>query len=282
MSFFYIVTATKNASVVLPRLLNSLAIQTYQNFNLIVQDANSTDNSIEIIESFRTQLPKILLSISSDSGIYDAWNKALALHKESLGKWILFLGADDQLAGNHVLESVSEKLRGSSQLHYAAGSVRYTDTNGALLDSYFNPDVKNFSKVIPYRMPLINSALFHHRSQVINYPFDIRFQIAGDYDQIVRAWKCSSKCLELGMVVSCMALGGVSTSPKHAEAAYGEMFDVRKKYFFAQKYFVVPLEKMDRSLERIGYKSTLRNLMTSNKCALFIWNLLRRIKRKIL
>lgn len=79
-----------------------------------------------------------------------------------------------------------------------------------------------------------------------------------------------------------MALGGVSTGPKHADSAYEEMCYVRKKYFFVQKYFVIPLEKIDKALERSGHKSTLRSVMTSNKYVLCIWNLLRRIKRKIL
>lgn len=282
MSFFSIITATKNASAVLPRLLSSLAVQTYRDFNLIIQDAKSTDSSHEIIESFRPQLPQVLLDISSDSGIYDAWNKALALHKKNLGKWIIFLGADDQLAGTQVLQSVAGKLTNSSHMHYAAGSVQYTDSNGALLNSYFNPDVKNFSKIIPYRMPLINSALFHYQPHLINYPFDTRFHIAGDYDQIVRAWESSSKCIELDMVVSYMALGGVSTGPKHADSAYEEMCYVRKKYFFVQKYFVLPLEKIDKALDRSGHKSALRNLMARNKYVFYIWDLLRRIKRKIL
>lgn len=102
--FFSIVTATYNAEKTLPRLLNSLAAQTCRDFSWIMQDGASKDTTLAVAERYRSRLPQVLLASAPDSGIYDAWNKALDRTKGRLGQWVLFLGADDLLAADDVLE----------------------------------------------------------------------------------------------------------------------------------------------------------------------------------
>lgn len=108
--FFTIITSTYNAATTLPRLLNSLASQTCRDFNWIVQDGASSDTTMQIVEQYRDCLPEILADSSKDSGIYDAWNKAIDCWQDKIGEWILFLGADDTLLSHDTLATVKEKI----------------------------------------------------------------------------------------------------------------------------------------------------------------------------
>ena len=84
-----IITATYNATATLPRLLESLATQTCQDFELIIQDGASKDDTVAVAESYRHRLPALSLASEPDTGIYDAWNKALSRVR---GEWVLVFG----------------------------------------------------------------------------------------------------------------------------------------------------------------------------------------------
>jgi glycosyltransferase involved in cell wall biosynthesis len=67
-----------------------LAKKTSFSYEILIQDATSTDNTDAIIKKFHT-LP-IKFASAPDGGIYDAWNKALA---RRCGEWAIFIGAGD-------------------------------------------------------------------------------------------------------------------------------------------------------------------------------------------
>lgn len=122
--FFTIITSTYNAASTLPRLLDSLASQTCRDFNWIVQDGASSDATMQIVEQYRDRLPEILAESSKDNGIYDAWNKAINRWNNNLGKWVLFLGADDKLCSDDTLEKSKQILSVlSNEVLFAAGNI---------------------------------------------------------------------------------------------------------------------------------------------------------------
>ncbi len=71
--------------------IKSIQAQTYSNWELIIVDDCSTDNSLEIIRGFNE--PRIiLLQNEKNSGAAISRNYAL---REAKGKWIAFLDSDD-------------------------------------------------------------------------------------------------------------------------------------------------------------------------------------------
>ena len=126
--FFTIITSTYNAAATLPRLLDSLASQTCRDFNWIVQDGASSDNTMQIVEQYRDHLPEILANSDKDSGIYDAWNKAIDRWQDNMGEWVLFLGADDRLVSEDILAKVQEQISNLPEdIIFAAGDMIYLD-----------------------------------------------------------------------------------------------------------------------------------------------------------
>jgi len=88
-----IVTATYNAAACLPGLIESLRKQTDQDFEWVVADGASDDDTLTLLNSVSDI--KVSISSQADFGIYDALNRAI---KASTGEYYLVVGADDVLA----------------------------------------------------------------------------------------------------------------------------------------------------------------------------------------
>lgn len=103
-----------NAETTIQRCINSIISQTFTNFEIIVQDGKSQDGTIRIVEAFNDS--RISIYSEKDNGVYDAMNKAIDKAK---GEWLYFLGSDDALRDNDVLNNVAKELRkGDSDFVY--------------------------------------------------------------------------------------------------------------------------------------------------------------------
>jgi glycosyltransferase involved in cell wall biosynthesis len=88
-----IVTATYNAAALLPRLVTSLKAQTDQDFEWVVADGGSSDDTVKIVEDAKVSLRQVVLTSQPDFGIYDALNRGV---KSAQGSFYLVIGADDE------------------------------------------------------------------------------------------------------------------------------------------------------------------------------------------
>jgi glycosyltransferase involved in cell wall biosynthesis len=81
-----------NYAEYIAQAIDSVLEQTYQNFELIISDDGSTDNSREIISGYRVRDPRIFLITKENGGQASGFNAAFAA---STGELICFLDADD-------------------------------------------------------------------------------------------------------------------------------------------------------------------------------------------
>jgi glycosyltransferase involved in cell wall biosynthesis len=102
--FVSIVIPTFNHAHFLKRALNSIQEQTYTNWEVIVVDNHSTDNTQEIIDSF-TNLRIKYYKIHNNGVIAASRNKGL---RESNGEWIAFLDSDDWWSPDKLETCVNE------------------------------------------------------------------------------------------------------------------------------------------------------------------------------
>jgi len=93
---FSIITPTFNRGFLLPRVWESLKNQTFQDFEWIIVDDGSTDNTKEIVSSFNAPM-LVFEKFSQNRGVNAARNKGLDLAK---GKYILYVDSDDLLLPN--------------------------------------------------------------------------------------------------------------------------------------------------------------------------------------
>ncbi len=94
-----------NYSAYIPSAIESVLGQTYQNFELIIIDDCSTDNTYEIVQKYAAQNMKIRYYKNKiNVGMVENWNLCL---KQAAGDFIKVMGADDLLEPTCIEKSVS-------------------------------------------------------------------------------------------------------------------------------------------------------------------------------
>ena len=89
--FFSVVIPTFNCAPLLKRALKSVEIQTFSNYEIIIIDNSSTDETKSVVENFN--LPRLKFENINNKGVIaKSRNKGIELSK---GKWISFLDSDD-------------------------------------------------------------------------------------------------------------------------------------------------------------------------------------------
>ncbi|MDR3362760.1 MAG: glycosyltransferase [Desulfovibrio sp.] len=228
--FFTIITATRNAAATLPRLLDSLACQTCRDFELIIQDGASTDGTVGLAEAYRDRLPALSLDSAPDRGIYDAWNKALGRIQ---GEWVLFLGADDELASHDTLEQCRAVfVTLPPTILYAGGGVDFVSRHTDEIVGHKPYFVDKATEQIQMgNMPFPHPALWHRQALFDKNHFDDSLSIVADYDFICRTWTKENGNAVLPFTVTRMRRGGVSDSPQHTLRIHWEIACVASRYF---------------------------------------------------
>lgn len=93
-----------NAEKWLKEALDSCLNQTYQNIEIVIVDDGSTDNSLEIIKSYKEQFAdKVVYESQPNSGSNPARNKGFSISK---GKYILYMDADDYILPERIEKQV--------------------------------------------------------------------------------------------------------------------------------------------------------------------------------
>ncbi|MDR1946326.1 MAG: glycosyltransferase [Desulfovibrio sp.] len=203
---FSIIIATRNAEARLRRCLNSVFSQDYRNYEIVVQDCASEDGTPAILEEFKD---RINLRSEKDSGVYDAWNKAL---DRAQGDWAIFLGADDCFAAGDVLMQAHARLvRLPERTDFAYGSLLTgRDTRvGGIIDRSEAEVYRIFLSAIGFPFP----ATFTRLATLKKYAFDTSYRIAGDFDMAARAVE-RDNIARLPLTVAYMEDGGLSTNKK--------------------------------------------------------------------
>lgn len=99
-----IIIPTYNHAQFLPDAVESVLSQTYSNWECIIVDDGSTDNTEEIVQNYLNRDTRIkYLSLTRNRGLSAARNVGI---KESEGKYLVFLDADDYISPTKIEKEV--------------------------------------------------------------------------------------------------------------------------------------------------------------------------------
>ena len=102
-----IITINRNNATGLEKTMQSVASQSFKEFEYIVIDGASTDNSVEVIKSFEPYFARLKWVSEPDAGIYNAMNKGIRM---ASGDYIQILNSGDCLADVDVTERMLKAL----------------------------------------------------------------------------------------------------------------------------------------------------------------------------
>jgi len=205
--FFSIITVVKNGENSIEKTIESVANQSFKNFEYIIIDGKSTDGTLKRVYKFKKKLSLIISK--KDKGIYDAFNKGMRL---SRGEFICFVNCGDTLRKN-ALKTIFKYLSIYKELDFIFGSVK-----------------KHWGVVHGYRPEKIyyswgfyssHSTGFYIRktsAKKVGF-YDLRYKFHADYDFFYRAIvkkKLKGISTKKNEIVGDFERGGFSsTSPYH-------------------------------------------------------------------
>ena len=205
-----IITINRNNSHGLDATIKSVETQSYQGFEYIIIDGNSTDDSVDIIRQHKSAKLNIQWISEDDAGIFDAMNKGIDL---ASGEYLLFLNSGDILDSNDVLQDLFSTSRSADIL---IGECRVMKDDRQIWlqtpqDRYTLKSVINDS--IPHQSSFIKKALFE---QYGLYRTDLR--LMGDWEFFLRTIILQGCSVEsVHRVISRYDTTGISSSPQSQE-----------------------------------------------------------------
>lgn len=171
-----IIIATYNAEKTLKQTLDSIKYQTYSNIELIVVDGNSTDNTVDIIKEYNDIITKWISE--PDTGIYNAWNKALNF---VTGDYIAFIGADDCYCNYYVIKNIASYLDVDTNiLSTPIFLVDEKNKTQFLMNNHISKDELLSGSMIPH------PGMFVKADIIKKYGFNEQNRIISDYEFLLQ------------------------------------------------------------------------------------------------
>ena len=202
-----IIIPTFNSAACIERCLRSIAVQTFSDYEVIVQDGCSSDGTVDQITNFQRSDPGIgvKLAIEKDKGPYDAMNKGV---RRATGEWLYFLGSDDELHHADVLRSVMEcGVAAAGDVIY--GNVRVAGDAGWARDNSVYDGRFDLRKLLSRN--ICHQAIFYrtrfHR-EVGEYNDD--YTVCADWDFNLRCWS-RAPFTHIDLIVAKFRAGGISS-----------------------------------------------------------------------
>ena len=205
---FSIITASYNSNFSIESCLTSILAQSIKQVEIIVIDGQSTDGTVDKIQSLAEKHSNIKLVSEPDKGIYDALNKGLAL---ASGDVIGFVHSDDMLAQTDILEKIQNCFT-TKNIDGVYGDLEYVnrlDTNQVVRywkSCSFSNSLLSKGWSPPHPTLYLKKSVYEKHGH-----FDLNFKISSDYDFMIRVFKDERlSCMYLSEIITKMRVGGAS------------------------------------------------------------------------
>lgn len=234
-----IITITYNAAPVIRPTLESLNAQTFRDFEHLVIDGASKDDTVSIVSEM---CPDSIILSEPDRGLYDAMNKGLRTAK---GKYLLFLNAGDALHSPDTLQRYAEAtgLNGNripnrmdnSDSIPSCADIIYGDT--VVVDSDRN-FVKPRHLSVPERLTFqsfANGMLVCHQAFMVRRDlapeYDLQYRFSADYEWTLRCLKSADPDHNVNLHTVTIDYLSDGMTDKNHSASLKERFRIMCHYY---------------------------------------------------
>ena len=183
-------------------------MQTFTDFEVLIIDGVSKDNTLFIASKFND--PRIKIMSEPDEGIYDAMNKGI---KQAKGEWLYFFGSDDTIYDISVLDTVFREIcKGKIDIIYGNVVV-----NEGVYDGVFD-----FTK-IQYNNICHQAIFYSHRVLYELGGYNVKYHVFSDYDFNLRWFFCKKyKYIYIDKIIANFSSTGYSS--KYNDDFYEDLY----------------------------------------------------------
>lgn len=216
-----IVTITYNAAGCLLPTMESVAAQTWRDFEHLVIDGASTDDTLKIAR----QNPDTRILSEPDRGLYDAMNKGLRMAR---GKYILFLNAGDSFRGNDVLAKYAERALAGDDIIYADTMIVDSDRRDIGPRHHTAPERLTFRS-------FLNGMLVCHQAFMVRRDlapeYDLQYRFSADYDWTVKCIMASDPERNTNLNIRAINYLSDGLTDKNKRASLRERFAIMRRHY---------------------------------------------------
>jgi glycosyltransferase involved in cell wall biosynthesis len=211
---FSVVVTTYNYAHLLPDALRALASQTVQDFELLIVDDGSTDNTEEVVERFRPQFRDLHYLKKPNAGPADSRNYGV---QRAGGTHVAILDADDIWSPDY-LERVRSKFQSSTQVEVVFCDGLRVQGNGMILHPVFPAGLRPLNGTIDSVDSLFSLCTYFLPSGMVFLKslygrlggFDVRLLHGDDMDWVVRAAMARAYCARIDRKLFLYRLHGAN------------------------------------------------------------------------
>lgn len=164
---YSIITVNYNNALGLKDTIDSVISQTCHDYEFIIIDGGSIDNSKHIIEENQSQIDYWVSE--PDKGIFNAMNKGILVSK---GEYLIFMNSGDCFYNKMVLEDSLQYLESD----FVIGGIKRKDDDATL-----DYELSDISMMTFYKGAVPHQATFHKRSMFQDYLYDETLRISSDW-----------------------------------------------------------------------------------------------------
>ena len=216
-----IITINRNNNQGLQKTLQSVLMQSYDDYEYIVIDGNSTDGSEAFLRS--TSNTNFSYSSEPDSGIYNAMNKGIM---KAQGDYLLFLNSGDTLLHYQVLENVINQF--DDEKSFIGCNL--------ILDKSSGREEKTHPKKISFNY-LLTKTIYHPSTFIKKEMFE-KYGVYNEKNKIVSDWEFFFKTIALNgesfqsipIALTLFDMDGISSNMQDNERIVRERKDVVDNY----------------------------------------------------
>jgi len=267
MPFYSIIIPCYNSASTIYKCLKSLVDQSFNDFEIIIQDNFSSDETLGIITSFNDQ--RISVYTEKDIGVYDAMNRAI---NKAKGRWYYFLGSDDILFNNNVLENMKHHLdQNDATLVY--GNVKINGSTAWAEDGTIYGGEIELSALFKHNIS--HQSIFYSRKIFDDgNRYKLKYKVCADYDfNLLCIAKYRVK--HVSLIVANFYAGGLSTTSSDDLFAVDMWVNIIT--YFRARLFNKNLRTYRKNFKRTG-KQLLKSFQLRRACIAYLAYLYQKIQ----
>lgn len=257
-----VIIPTYNRAHLISRAIDSVINQTYENWELLIVDDASTDNTEEVVKIYVSDSRIKYIKAKKNGG--NAVARNLGVNTAS-GNYIAFVDSDDEYHPDYLSKALSKLKTASKDVYFLWAGTKTVGVDGVGKDSIWLPKRDNYPNQFLYELHVgIGRGFLIKKECFKDLSFDNNLRTAVDTDFLIRLkQKYNFTVLEEILLTIHTQPESVRSNHGEKKKSYGIIIEKHKsiinnntylKSKFYYKLFWLSLYDGDKKMAKIAYK----------------------------